>query len=386
MLNSQNEAFENQLQQQVEVNKMLEQMRTSKNTIDSALSQLNDEKSRSIMFQMDEVDKKEQDLSTKLRNIEYETKETDKKVLNLETEIQSVGVKIEIMKQEQDKDFEVHKESITEAELHHKRVEEETELKTQEAEFNLQRVNKEVQELQASYDDRINAIDLERKVILADRQHLAEMIQMEAENRERTFVELMMKKGDSHVDVNERYNQLKARTKMYEDERAKFEEEASKVHQYSLMVHQESELTANFKNNYDAMRKELENAREVIARERAVVKAEKLKHLELIGELETKQRSLELSRVEYIKQRADIGQQMWAIKRPLNYKIDIKAPSMGNTLAETQVSYLPFTICSTCLPHRHLHSQLPHYHNRKPDQKRLSKRRQRATSTSRHSC
>ena len=53
-----------------------------------------------------------------------------------------------------------------------------------------------------------------------------------------------------------------------------------------------------------------------------------MRHLEIMGELETKQRALELVRAEYIKDRGDIAQQMWAIKRPLDYKVDIKPPQM----------------------------------------------------------
>jgi hypothetical protein len=48
----------------------------------------------------------------------------------------------------------------------------------------------------------------------------------------------------------------------------------------------------------------------------------------LQGELDTKQRSLELTRAEYIKERADIAQQMWSIKRPLDYKVDLKPPEI----------------------------------------------------------
>jgi uncharacterized membrane protein YgaE (UPF0421/DUF939 family) len=59
-------------------------------------------------------------------------------------------------------------------------------------------------------------------------------------------------------EINEEYNTLKLRNDLYEEEKEKFEEEASKVHQYSLMLQQESEKIANFKNNYDAMVRELE--------------------------------------------------------------------------------------------------------------------------------
>lgn len=131
-------------------------------------------------------------------------------------------------------------------------------------------------------------------------------------------------------EINEAYNQLKTRQEVYEDERDRFDDEAQKVHQYSLMVQQESERIANFKANYDALRRELEKSREIIAKERAIIKTEKMRHLELMGELETKQRALELIRTEYIKDRGDIAQQMWAIKRPLDYKIDIKPPNFKN--------------------------------------------------------
>ena len=340
----------------ITVNKMLEQVKTSTTNIESTLSQLSEDKSRGLQYQIDEWEKRERDLMEKLRNIEYETKETDKRILSSEKDIQEFRVKAEVIRQEQGKDFEGSKEELRKEEAHFKRIVEETEIKQQEAEFNLERINKEIQELQAEYDDKISAVELERKIVVAERQHLVEMIQMERANQDRKLIELdkvdheltqeemdfeqrKLEYEQREDEVNESYNQLKARNEIYEDDKVKFEEEAMKVLQYLLMVQQESERIANFKSNYDTMRKELEKAREIIARERAIVKTEKLKHLELLGELETKQRALELIRTEYIKERADIAQQMWSIKRPLEYKVDFKAPSVKD-LPEPKVTEL----------------------------------------------
>ena len=171
------------------------------------------------------------------------------------------------------------------------------------------------------------------------------MIQMERKNQERKFIDLGEadhKLAQEEIDyeqrlqeyeqredgINELYNQHKARVEVFEDEKDRFEDEAAKVHQYSLMVQQESERIANFKFNYGSMRKELEKSREVIAREKALIRTEKLRHLEMLAELETKQRALELVRNEYVKDKSDIATQMWAIKRPLDYKVDLKAPNM----------------------------------------------------------
>ena len=343
--NQQNSVFENQLKQQIELNKMLDQMKSSSTNIESTLTQLAEDKNRGIEFHVDECDKRERDLMEKLRNIEYETTETEKRVLNTEKEIQEYRVKQQILKQEQGRDLELNRDTMRQGESHYKRVVEETELKQQEAEFNLQRINKEIQELQQEYDDKISAVELERKVVISDRHHLVEMIQMERQNQERKLMDLQKLDYDltqeeldyeqrksefdqREEEINDQYNQLKTRVEVYDDERERFEDEAMKVHQYSLMVQQESERIANFKMNYESMRKELEKAREIIARERAIVKTEKMKHLELLGELDTKQKALELLRTEYIKDRGDIAQQMWSIKRPLQYKVDIKAPPM----------------------------------------------------------
>ena len=335
---------------------MLDQVKTSSSNIDSTLSQLSEDKNRGIQYQIDEWDKRDRDLMEKLRDIEYETKEAEKRILSWEKDIQDFRVKAEVIRQEQGRDYEGNREELRKEESHFKRVVEEAEIKQQEAEFNLERINKEIQGLQQEYDDKISAVELERKIVISERQHLVEMIQMERQNQDRKLVELervdhelaqeemdyeqrKLEYEQREDDVNEGYNQLKSRTEVYEDDKAKFEEEAMKVLQYLLMVQQESERIASFKSNYESMRKELEKAREIIARERAIVKTEKLKHLELLGELETKQRALELIRTEYIKDRADIAQQMWSIKRPLDYKVDIKAPTVKE-LPEPRVSLI----------------------------------------------
>lgn len=344
----QNSVFENQLKQQIEFNKMLEQVKTSSTNIDSTLTQLSDEKTRGVEYQIDECDKRERDLTEKLKSIEYETTEAEKRILATEKEIQDIKVKQQVLKQDMEKETNNNRESLRQEESHYKRVVDETDLKHQEAEINLQRINKEIRELHQEYDDKISAVELERKVVISDRQHLVEMIQMERQNQERKLMELQklddeltqeeydyeqrkQEYDQREEEINEEYNHLKARTDVYDEENERFEDEAMRVHQYSLMVQQESERIANFKANYDAMRKELEKSREVIARERAIVKTEKMRHTELLGELETKQRALELARTEYIRDRSDIAQQMWAIKRPLDYKVDLNPPKIKET-------------------------------------------------------
>ena len=371
----QNSVFENQLRQQIELNKMLDQVKTSSTNIESTLSQLSEDKSRGVTFQIDDLEKKERDFSEKLRSIQYETTETEKRVLNCEKDIQDFRVKQEIMKQEQSKDLEGNRDSMRQGENHYKRVVDETDLKQQEAEINIQRINREIQELHQEYDDKISAVELERKIVISERHHLVELIQMERQNVDRKFHELegldqelnqeemdyeqrRAEFGQREAEINEEYNQLKARQEVFDDEQNRYNDEAMRVHQYSLQVQQESERIANFKFNYDAMRKELENSREIIARERAIIKTEKMRHLELLGELETKQRALELIRTEYIKDRGDIATQMWSIKRPLDYKVDLKPPKFKET-TETIVSvnFLKFRI--------HMSNQLQseiHYH------------------------
>jgi hypothetical protein len=352
----QNSVFDNQLKQQIELNKMLDQVKSSSVNIESTLSQLSDDKNRGVQYQMDELEKKERDLNEKLRSIQYETTETEKRLLNSEKDIQDYKVKLEIMKQEQSKDLDLNRDSMRKGEVHYKRVIEECELKEQEAEINLQRINREIKELHQEYDDKISAVELERKVVISDRQHLIELIQMDRQNMDRKLQQLdeldheltqeeldyeqrFMGFRSREDEINEAYNHMKMRQEVYEDERDRFDDEAQKVHQYSLMVQQESERIANFKSNYDAMRRELEKSREIIAKERAIIKTEKMRHLELLGELETKQRALELIRTEYIKDRGDIAQQMWSIKRPLDYKVDIKPPKIKNTF-EPIVTFL----------------------------------------------
>ncbi|CAI2372203.1 unnamed protein product [Moneuplotes crassus] len=341
----QNSVFENQLKQQIELNKMLEQVKTSSSNIETTLTHLSEDKTRGIQLQIEECDKRERELADKLRNIQYETSETEKRILNTEKEIQNFRVKIEVIKQDQGREVELTQENLRQEETHYKRVVDETELKQQEAEINLQRINKEIQEKQAEYDDKINALELERKIVVSDRQNLFELIQMERSNQERKMGDLEQLDHEitqEELDyeqrraeyaqreevINEKYNQIKTRTDVYDEEKDKFEDEAMKVHQYSLMVQQESERIANFKSNFDSMRKELEQSRDIIAREKAVIKTEKMRHLEMMGELDTKQRALELVRSDYIKDRGDIAQQMWAIKRPLDFKVDIKPPQL----------------------------------------------------------
>jgi len=359
LYSQQNQVFENQLKQQIELNKMLEQVRSSTINIDSILSQLNDDKSRGVEFQIDELKKRERDLREKLGSIEHDTKEIDQ-------QIDEYNKKLLEATEEERKYNELNKEAIW----------------RDEAEFNLQRINKEISDLQVEYEDKISAIELERKIVLSERQHLIEMIQLERTNQERKFGDLgevdhqlaqeeidyeqRLSEVEQREDqINDDYNQLKARTEVYDDEKDRFEEEASKVHQYSLMVQQESERIANFKFNYDSMRKELEKSREIIARERALIKTEKLRHMELLGELETKQRALELLRTEYIKERSDIATQMWAIKRPVEYKVDLKPPNIKDKFYEPiivsiiHIIYFSQMIFHLLRLHQFLHMHYP---------------------------
>ncbi|CAI2373653.1 unnamed protein product [Moneuplotes crassus] len=341
----QNSAFENQLKQQIELNKMLDQVKTSSNNIETTLSHLSEDKTRGLLLQIDECDKRERELADKLKNIEYETSETEKRLLNTEKEIQNFRTKTEVLKQDQGKDVQTNQENLRQEEVHYKRIVDETELKQQEAEINLQRINNEIQQKQAEYDDKINSLELERKIVVADRQNLFELIQMERSTQERKIGDLEQldqeitqeeldyeqrraEYAQKEEVINEKYNQIKARTEVYEEDKEKFDDEAMKVHQYCLMVQQESERIANFKSNFESMRKELEQSRDIVAREKAVIKTEKMRHMEMVGELETKQRALELARSEFIKERSDIAQQMWAIKRPLEYKVELKPPQM----------------------------------------------------------
>ena len=146
----QNQVFENQLQQQIEMNKMLEQVRTSSNNIDSTLSQLNDDKGRGLEFQIDELKKRERDLNEKLKSIEYQAKEADSNIEKAEKEILDIERQQEELRLENKRQLELNKESIWK----------------EEAEFNLERINKEIKELQEEYEDKINAVELERKVVL----------------------------------------------------------------------------------------------------------------------------------------------------------------------------------------------------------------------------
>ena len=267
----QNSVFENQLKQQIELNKMLEQVKTSSTNIESTLSHLSEDKTRGLQFQIEECEKRERDLAEKLRNIEYETNETEKRILNSEKEIQAFKVKIEVIKQEQGKEINLNQESLRQEEIHYKRVVDETELKQQESEISLQRISREIQEKQQEYDDKISAIELERKIVISERQNLFEMIQMEKSNQERKISDLELldneitqeeldyeqRKAEFNQrenEINDKYNQLKTRVDVFEDEKGRFEDEAMKVHQYSLMVQQESERIANFKENFDSMK------------------------------------------------------------------------------------------------------------------------------------
>lgn len=360
----QNQVFENQLKQQIELNKMLEQVRNSSNNIESTLTQLNDDKSRGIDFQIDELKRRERDLEEKLKSIEYETKEADNRTEKVTKEILEYERKN--MALNRNKDYTPIFRSIgsennddSNPDASHSEINKET-IWREEAEFNLERINKEIADLQQEYEDKINAVELEKKVVLSERQHLFEMIQMERRNQEHKFSDLgemdhqlaqeeidyeqRLAEYEAREDeINDEYNNLKLRMEIYDEEKEKFEDEASKVHQYSLMVQQESERIANFKFNYESMRKELEKSREIIARERALIKTEKLRHMEMIGELETRQRALELMRGEYVKERSDIAQQMWAIKRPLSYKVEFKAPTMNHKFHEPlHVSYMDY--------------------------------------------
>jgi uncharacterized protein YoxC len=124
-----------QLDQQIEMNKMLEKVRFSSSNIDSALNKLAQDKERGVDLHYDEVERREKEMQSKLRSIEHETQEIDKRILTVEKDLQQYKVKVELFNQEAERGINQEKEDLRSEELHYQNVVEDTQLKTQEAEF-----------------------------------------------------------------------------------------------------------------------------------------------------------------------------------------------------------------------------------------------------------
>lgn len=278
----QNEVLSDQLKQQIEMQRSIDQIKGIDAVIETSRKKLGAEQERSLLNQLDDLEKKEKNILERITSTINDDLMLDEEMKRIEEAFEAQRVKeskIKVQFERQMEDIKTNAKLISDA---HSRqmfdieaTREDYELEQRKAEMNMNRIQMMIQEKEQQHQKTITDIHIKKKVIESEQLQHRDLIQTERENMSEKIKELDYKEeelAEEERDFETRldetlakedelsltYNQLKERRDGYEDERVRFEEEAQQDYAFSIEINQMSQHINQFRESYAKLQDELE--------------------------------------------------------------------------------------------------------------------------------